>query len=473
MKLTQGERSSAHGAATASRKVKRFGLVVALGLATLVMTGCGPREVLRFGWPTGVTPEAKTMGHLWTWAVIASLIVGFMVWMAIFITITFHRHRDGEDSFPRQTAYNMPVELVLITLPFLAIAVLFYFTVVVENKVDFTNTRNVIIAALILVLAIAAGGASLPAYATATCNGRFANPITDICWSCIFPLSLGSIKVSQGKVPDTANPSMPIQICPAPPPLFRRIGLAIGYWEPMALTDVTRSPGCMVNLGFSLPAFGKTAQGTAKKDEKQVNGAFYHVHWYKYPLTYWLNIITSLGCLEGGDLDIAYLSEIDPTWTDSSLTTILNPEAVIFANPIAQGACAADAIASAFNMPLDVLFWCAGSQGSMYPFNGWVSNESSPLQSSLLVSERMAFKLHRQGMIMETIGKNNAVCNEYPSPILPKERWRYQMVNMYPDSGQCHPFGRSVMRWETGKNPPNTKKNFGYLMWRKRNCVFL
>ncbi|HAW8015360.1 conjugal transfer pilus assembly protein TraU [Escherichia coli] len=170
---------------------------------------------------------------------------------------------------------------------------------------------------------------------------------------------------------------------------------------------------------------------------------------------------------------IAYLSEIDPTWTDSSLTTILNPEAVIFANPIAQGACAADAIASAFNMPLDVLFWCAGSQGSMYPFNGWVSNESSPLQSSLLVSERMAFKLHRQGMIMETIGKNNAVCNEYPSPILPKERWRYQMVNMYPDSGQCHPFGRSVMRWETGKNPPNTKKNFGYLMWRKRNCVFL
>lgn len=205
----------------------------------------------------------------------------------------------------------------------------------------------------------------------------------------------------------------------------------------------------------------------------RINGAFYHVHWYKYPLTYWLNIITSLGCLEGGDLDIAYLSEIDPTWTDSSLTTILNPEAVIFANPIAQGACAADAIASAFNMPLDVLFWCAGSQGSMYPFNGWVSNESSPLQSSLLVSERMAFKLHRQGMIMETIGKNNAVCNEYPPPILPKERWRYQMVNMYPDSGQCHPFGRSVTRWETGKNPPNTKKNFGYLMWRKRNCVFL
>ncbi len=46
------------------------------------------------------------------------------------------------------------------------------------------------------------------------------------------------------------------------------------------------------------------------------------------------------------------------------------------------------------------------------------------------------------------------------------------MVNMYPDSGQCHPC-EAVMRWEAGKNPPNTRKNYGYLMWRKRNCVFL
>ncbi|WP_303048944.1 TraU family protein, partial [Salmonella enterica] len=106
--------------------------------------------------------------------------------------------------------------------------------------------------------------------ADSSCESRFVNPITDICWSCLFPLSLGSTKVSQGKLPDTANPSMPLQFCPAPPPIFKRPGLAIGYWEPMALTDVTRSPGCMVNLGFSLPAFGKTAQGTAKKEDKQV-----------------------------------------------------------------------------------------------------------------------------------------------------------------------------------------------------------
>lgn len=304
------------------------------------------------------------------------------------------------------------------------------------------------------------------------CEGRFVNPITDVCWECIFPLSIGSIAVSTGAQPDTANPGSPIQFCPMPPPIFQRIGMAVGYWEPMALTDVTRSPYCMVNMGGFNLNIGSIGTGTAGQSDKDVPGAFYHVHWYKYPLTYWLSIITSAACLQGGDMDIAYLSELDPTWNDSSLTTILNPEAILFANPIAQGACAADAIASAFNKALDPLFWCAGSQGSMYPFNGYVSNEFSPLQSSVLVSERMAFKLHRQGMVMNSIGADVAVCYEYPSPILPKERWRYQMVNMYPDVAQCHPVGRTVMRWEIGHNPPHSRKNFGYLMWRKRNCVY-
>ncbi|CRL46829.1 hypothetical protein SGGMMB4_05793 (plasmid) [Sodalis glossinidius str. 'morsitans'] len=29
------------------------------------------------------------------------------------------------------------------------------------------------------------------------------------------------------------------------------------------------------------------------------------------------------------------------------------------------------------------------------------------------------------------------------------------------------------MRWEIDHNTPVSKKNFGYLLWRKRNCVFL
>ncbi len=136
-----------------------------------------------------------------------------------------------------------------------------------------------------------------------------------------------------------------------------------------------------------------------------MNGAFYHVHWYKYPLTYGLT--SSHRCrLEGGDRYRLSFLKLTPL-TDSSLTTISQSGSCHLCHPIAQGACAADAIASAFNMPLRCSVLVCRFAGQYVPFNG-VSNESSPLQSSLLVSERMAFKLHRQ-VIMETIGKNNAV----------------------------------------------------------------
>lgn len=105
-------------------------------------------------------------------------------------------------------------------------------------------------------------GYSLSAAADPSCEGRFVNPITDVCWRCIFPLSLGSVQVGKGDLPDTSNPGSPLQLCPAPPPIFVRPGLAIGYWEPMAMTDVSRSPGCMVNLGGFSINLGKT--GTEK-----------------------------------------------------------------------------------------------------------------------------------------------------------------------------------------------------------------
>ena len=71
-------------------------------------------------------------------------------------------------------------------------------------------------------------GYSLSAAADPSCEGRFVNPITDVCWQCIFPMSIGSVSVAAGGGPDTVNPASPVQYCPAPPPIFVRIGLAIG-----------------------------------------------------------------------------------------------------------------------------------------------------------------------------------------------------------------------------------------------------
>ncbi|HBC7186385.1 TPA: conjugal transfer pilus assembly protein TraU [Morganella morganii] len=305
------------------------------------------------------------------------------------------------------------------------------------------------------------------------CEGRWFNPITDVCWMCMFPMSLGSVKVSPSILPDTSNPASPIQFCPAPPPIFQRIGIAIGFWEPFATVDVTRAPTCMVNMGgFQIP-ISKVGTGKATKSAGDSTGTFYHVHWYKYPLISWLNIIESAACMQGGEYDIAYLTEIDPMWNDDELALFTNPEAIVFGNPIAQLACAADAVASELGMPLDPLFWCAGAHGSVYPFSGSINHESSGLNSSVLMAERMNFKLHRQGIIMDSIGADRAVCFEYPQPIVPKSRYRYQLVNLVPDAMQCHPSGRSVLRWQIGKELPTTKKNYGYVIWKKRNCVIL
>lgn len=327
-------------------------------------------------------------------------------------------------------------------------------------------------AGVAVALALALGSTAAQAK-DPTCDGRWMNPITDICWKCLFPMTIGKTELSKGDLPDTSNPSSPIQLCPAPPPLFQRPGIAIGFWEPFAISDVTRAPGCMVNVGgFSIP-IPKVGTGTGTKLGVNNPGTFYHVHWYKYPLISWLNIITSVGCMQGGEYDIAYMSELDPMWKDDSLALFISPEAILFANPVAQMACAADAIAAEVRKPLDALFWCAGGHGSMYPFSGNLVNESSGLNSGILLTERMNFKLHRQGMIWDTIGANRAVCHEYPTVIMPKSRYRYQMVNTVPDANACHPLGRSVMRWQLGKEKPTTKKNYGYLIWKKRNCVVL
>ncbi len=86
----------------------------------------------------------------------------------------------------------------------------------------------------------------------------------------------------------------------------------------------------------------------------------------------------------------------------------------------------------------------------MHPFNGYVSNEFSPLQTSLPLSERMAFKPHRQGMVMNSIGENTAVCFEYPSPIIPVPLAVSPVNNI--------PMQASVIRWPCSDPLGNRQK---------------
>ncbi|CAK1691420.1 hypothetical protein VCRA2120O389_1020001 [Vibrio crassostreae] len=56
---------------------------------------------------------------------------------------------------------------------------------------------------------------------------------------------------------------------------------------------------------------------------------------------------------------------------------------------------------------------------------------------------------------------------------MPKSRYRYQMSGPIPDAAWCHPYTTTTTLWEAGHDNPVTGDNFGFVQWRKRNCVFL
>lgn len=303
--------------------------------------------------------------------------------------------------------------------------------------------------------------------ANAKCTGKFVNPITDVCWDCIFPISIGNAKIFSSGNPDTKNPSMPICACGTPVP---RIGLAAGFWEPVRLVDVTKTPFCFPNLGgMQINPGMKVGQGSVSSTSAHGN-ASWHLHWYVYPLLYWLELLLDFVCLENSSFDLAYMTELDPMWLDDSLTFIINPEAALFGNPIAQAACSADCAASSTGAPMDSLFWCAGCQGSMYPLTGNIREHQSSIQSGLLAAERFTFKLHREMIEWGTSG-SKALCGKYPMPVMNKSQYRSQLT--VPVPSKCSQFGKSTIFYDSGKEIPVIGENFGFLIWRKRNCCVL
>jgi len=112
--------------------------VAGLGLlGALTLSGCDVRgSWLSWGWPEGITDEARSMHKLWIGSTIAALVVGIAVWILIaYAAIRYRKRKGTEDELPRQTAYNLPLEVVYTIIPFVIIAVLFFFTVSTQNRV--------------------------------------------------------------------------------------------------------------------------------------------------------------------------------------------------------------------------------------------------------------------------------------------------------------------------------------------------
>lgn len=100
-------------------------------VALVVLSGC---EVPDFGSPHGATTQGQDTFRLWQGAVVAALVVGVIVWGLIFYVIIRFRRRD--DEIPSQKSANIPLEIGYTLVPFVIVAVLFYFTVTTQDRIN-------------------------------------------------------------------------------------------------------------------------------------------------------------------------------------------------------------------------------------------------------------------------------------------------------------------------------------------------
>jgi cytochrome c oxidase subunit 2 len=119
-----------------TRRTRRRRLVTRVisgGFLLATVTAC---ELPSFGFPKGITPEAKRMYNIWSGSVIAALIVGVGVWGLIFWASFAYRKKS--DVLPKQVRYNLPVEILYTVVPFVIVGGLFYYTARDESKIDRT-----------------------------------------------------------------------------------------------------------------------------------------------------------------------------------------------------------------------------------------------------------------------------------------------------------------------------------------------
>ena len=115
------------------RLTKKVALIP-LGLfMALALTSCGSKEISGFGYEHGVSSVNDTSLSLWQGAWIAAAVVG--VFTAVLILWPAFRHRRKGNEFPRQTQYNIPTEIAYTLIPFLIVAVLFFYTAKAQSAI--------------------------------------------------------------------------------------------------------------------------------------------------------------------------------------------------------------------------------------------------------------------------------------------------------------------------------------------------
>ena len=192
--------------------------------------------------------------------------------------------------------------------------------------------------------------------------------LTGVCWSCLFPIRLLGLTIfdDSNDIPDGATEKS-FCTCDGDHGL-PRLGVTGGAWLPARLIEVVRKPYCSPIMGGISFNSGVRLWGGHKETEGDATDkTFFNYHYWAFPLYAILELFVQNNCNAGGlrNLDMMYMSELDPTWNVDELAFFMNPEAVVFANPLAVAACMADCATTTVSMPSTSLFWCAGCWGNL------------------------------------------------------------------------------------------------------------
>ncbi|MFC0180957.1 TraU family protein [Thorsellia kenyensis] len=295
--------------------------------------------------------------------------------------------------------------------------------------------------------------------------------LSDICWSCLFPLNIGGINLSSLDLPQGASRK---SLCLCDDPLgLPKPGIVTGMWQPVHLIELVRKPGCSPVLGgMTLPLGSKLSQGSHGEGNFDIGDlAFFHYHYYSFPIMAMLDMFISPQCARDSylDFDLMFASELDPTWLNDELAFFAHPESILFANPQAVTACVSDAISSSSGKPIDTLFWCAGSFGHLYPLSGHTLAMGSFAQKTSHLATRSLAISHRRGFAKKTMG-DKALCGPVTELMLPKSQYKMSMFFPLPESTSSHQIGESTINWGEWRSIPGAGEDAVYLLWCWQDC---
>lgn len=291
------------------------------------------------------------------------------------------------------------------------------------------------------------------------------NPISDVNWDCMFPMTMMGLNISSGSDNIGAQSGNSSVICTCAGEGSVKTGVPISFWEPFAIVDTTYESWKIIPFDLDLGLAGPYMLDGARASGRRGKAVKSNIHYMSFPVFKILDMFYDLPCLQNNqEFDLAMVSELLPFFQNDLLSLTSFPETLLLSNPATLLACLADATASAIGMPIDSLFYCLGS-GNLYPIAGTAIGDNVVAANSENAARGVYF-MGRTGLLLEY--SPNGCFSNYKT-IWTKSRYRFHLWHPMRQA-ICAPFGFPELVWTAGLPADQLDNDMSYIIWRKVDC---